>query len=172
MDGNLEKMGLREFLIDGIEDIYDAEQKFSKCFAALGMVAVNRELKEMLITYAEVTQKHSDRLKEICKQLECNPEDGNCVIVGCLTDKAADLIRRVETGTALRDVAIIFLLQTIEHYRIAAYGNLSALALEMQYPDISASLRQCLADEKETDRFLTRIAKEIINPAASNDFIP
>jgi len=170
MEGNLEKMGLREFLIDGLEEIYDAEEKFVKCFAALGMVAVNEELKNMLISHSEVTEKHCSRLKQICKQLQCDPGEGNCVIVGCLLDKAAVLIKRVETGSALRDVAIVFLIQTIEHYRIATYGNLASLALEMKYFDIHSLLRQCLADEQETDRFLTRIAKEIINPAANNDF--
>lgn len=44
MTDHMKRMDLKDFFIDSLEDIHDAEKKFMTCFAALGIAAVNEFL--------------------------------------------------------------------------------------------------------------------------------
>ena len=57
--------------------------------------------------------------------------------------------------------------QMVEHYEIAQYGTLIAWARELGREDCAAVLAENLAEEKETDERLTRIAEARVNRAAS-----
>lgn len=160
------RIGLEDFFLNGLEDVYDAERKFMKCFAALGIAAGHEVLKEILVLNMITTEKHLGHLEAILKRFNRDGTNGKCEIVGCLTEKAAGMIRNMETGTPLRDVALICLVQVIQHYKIASYGNLMSLAIEMNHNKVKVLIEECLNDEKKTDRYLTVIAREFINPSA------
>lgn len=159
-------MGLQDFFIDGLEEIYDAERKFTKCSAALGIAAVNEELKSLLTSHAVITEKHLGHLDAILTRLAHQAGAGNCALIGCLSDKASEMMRRTETGTALRDVAVLNLVQVIQHYKIATYGNLVTLAIETKHQKITTLLEECLNDEIQTKADLTEIGRRFIYPAA------
>jgi len=161
------RMGLEEFFLDGLEDVYDAERKFMKCFAALGIAAGHDVLKEILVHNVRVTEKHLGHLAAILERFNRDGTKGKCEIVGCLTEKASEMIKHMETGTPLRDVALICLVQIIQHYKIASYGNLLSLAIEMNHQKVKILIEECLQDEKKTDLYLTEIAVNFINPAAT-----
>lgn len=159
-------MGLQDFFIDGLEEIYDAERKFTKCAAALGIAAVSEELKTMLTSQVAITEKHLRHLEAILNRLAHAAGSGNCALIGCLSDQASEMMRRTETGTALRDVAVLNLVQVIQHYKIAAYRNLLALATEMKCQKITALLEECLNDEIRTKTGLLEIGRRFVYPAA------
>ena len=50
--------------------------------------------------------------------------------------------------------------QKVEHYEIAAYGTLLALARQLGYDDAIPLLEETLGEEKETDRKLTELAEQ------------
>lgn len=160
------RIGLEEFFLDGLEDVYDAEIKFMKCFAALGMASGNEVLKEVLVLNMKTTEKHLGHLSAILARFNRDGSQGKCEIVGCLTEKASAMIREMETGSPLRDVAVICLVQIIQHYKIASYGNLMSLATEMSHHKVKILIEECLQDEKHTDLYLTEIARNFINPSA------
>ncbi|WP_316751159.1 DUF892 family protein [Pedobacter gandavensis] len=158
--------GLEDFFLNGLEDIYHAERNFMKCFAALGIAAAHEALMEVLMVNMQTTEKHLGHLSAIMERFDRDGSHGKCEIVGCLTEKAAEMIRDLETGSPLRDVALICLIQIIQHYKIACYGNLMSLATELQHHKVKILLEECLLDEKRTDLYLTEIARNFINPAA------
>jgi ferritin-like metal-binding protein YciE len=80
-----------------------------------------------------------------------------------LTREAEALVSNTQEGSATRDVALIFASQKIEHYEIAAYGCLHQLALTLEMHEIANLLDATLAEEKETDKSLTAIAKTQVN---------
>lgn len=170
MTDSANKLKIKDFFIDGLEDIYDAEKKFMKCFAALGIAAVNEELQNALTAHNAVTEKHLTHLEGILKEFGRNADGGTCWIVSSLSDKASETIRRIETGTPLRDVAIVSLAQVIQHYKIACYGNLAPLAIAMKHWDPAALIEGYLNEEKETAGYLTVIARDFINPAAAEGY--
>ena len=49
--------------------------------------------------------------------------------------------------------------QKVEHYEIAAYGTLCAMAAELGYKDALPLLKASLEEEKATDEKLTMLAE-------------
>lgn len=168
MTDTMSRMGLHDFFIDGLEEIYDAEKRFMKCFAALGLAAVSKELQHALISHGAVTEKHLGHLEAILDRFHHQPGAGTCLLVENLTDKASGMIRRIETGTALRDVAIFCLVKVIQHYKIAIYSSLVSLSAEMKHSKVTVLLEECLSDEKDIEEYLTKIAGDFIGPAAKD----
>lgn len=160
------RIGLEDFFFNRLADIYDAERRFVKCFAALGIAAGHDMLKEILVLNIQTTEKHLGHLSAIMERFNRDETNGKCEIVGCLTEQASVMIRDLETGSPLRDVALICLVQVIQHYKIASYGSLLSLADELNHQKVRILIEECLLDEKTTDFYLTEVAREFINPAA------
>ena len=56
--------------------------------------------------------------------------------------------------------------QKVEHYEIASYGSLKAIAQDCGESDVASLLEQTLDEEKATDEKLTRLARTEINKKA------
>jgi ferritin-like metal-binding protein YciE len=69
---------------------------------------------------------------------------------------------------AVRDAALIAAAQRVEHYEMAGYGSVRTFAHQLGFDDVARTLQQTLDEEGETDKLLTHIAEENINPAASH----
>jgi ferritin-like metal-binding protein YciE len=161
-----ETSGLLDFFLERTLDLYYAEKRFIKCFVALSIAAFTDELRIALNTPSTEAEAHIDRLGQILKSLNKKLAKRDCEVVASLSHKADGLIRKNEPGTAIRDAAMIYAAQLIEHYKVASYEVLHAAAVELQLEQAAMLLEQCLAEEKQTSAYLTQIARNIINPAA------
>jgi len=169
MEEHLKETGLFNFFIECLQDLYCAEKKSVKCFAALSIASVTDELRNALIKQSEEAENHQERLKLIFMMLDHEPEKGKSDIIEILSEKAEAIVKTVETGTALRDAEIIYAVQLMIHYKIASYGSLASLMAEIGYPNAEILLDQSLSDEKNSDSYLTQIAMNFINPAAKKE---
>lgn len=163
------ELGLTDFFIQCLQDLYGAERKFIKCAAALSIAAYTEELQTALTAQSHEAETHIDRLEHVFKLLNSHPGEGKCKIIEILSEKSADIVKTVETGTALRDAAIIYAVQLIAHYKIASYGTLISLLEELEGDSAQVLLERCLAEEKNADSHLTQIAINVINPAAKRE---
>ncbi|MCX2479830.1 DUF892 family protein [Pedobacter sp. MC2016-15] len=171
MAGQLKEGGLFEFFTACLQDLYNAEKKFVKCAAALSIAAYTVELQTALLSQSQESEKHIERLEQVFKHLTLVPGEGKCKIIELLSDKSADIVKTVETGTALRDTAIIYAVQLIGHYKIACYGSLISLLEEIEEDNAQVLLERCLSDEKHADTQLTQLAILVINPAAKRESV-
>jgi ferritin-like metal-binding protein YciE len=57
--------------------------------------------------------------------------------------------------------------QKVEHYEIASYGTLSAIAKQLGYSDAIPLLQATLKEEKATDEKLTMLAEQAGNQRAA-----
>ena len=169
MVDKLKAQGLQDFFIQCLQDLYIAEKKLVNCAAALSMAAFTEELQRALTAQSEEAGLHAQRLDMVFDLMNQQPGEGKCHIIEILSDKAASIVKTVETGTALRDAAIIYAVQLIVHYKIASYGSLISLLAELDYPKAKMLLKECLAEEKAADAYLTKIAVDFINPAAQSE---
>lgn len=169
MAGHLKRGGLFNFFTACLQDLYNAERKFVKCAAALSIAAYTEELQTALLSQSHESETHIEKLELVFKLLAIPPVAGKCKVIELLSDKSADIVKTVETGTALRDAAIIYAVQQIEHYKIACYGSLISLLEEIEEDSAEVLLERCLAEEKHADAYLTRIAINVINPAAKRE---
>jgi ferritin-like metal-binding protein YciE len=169
MEVSAKQTGLFDFFTQCLQDLYGAEKKVVKCYAALSLASFTPELQSALSGQSEEANSHISRLELIFGLLEHKPGKCRCEIIELLSDKAASIVKTVETGTALRDAEIIYAVQLIAHYKIASYGSLVSLMGEIGYPDAEMLLAQCLTEEKNADSYLTQIALNFINPAAKKE---
>lgn len=85
-----------------------------------------------------------------------------------LVEESKELIDEIEKGPVL-DAGLIAACQKVEHYEIAGYGTLIAMAKHLDMQDAADLLAETLAEEKAADEKLTAIAEEGGNQAATMD---
>ncbi len=160
---------LHKFMIDGLKDIYWAENKLLKALPKMQKEATTVQLEKTLGEHLEITRDQIQRLDQIFDMLGEKATGKKCEGMQGLITEGEDVIDETEEGSVTRDVGIIVSAQKIEHYEIAAYGGLAQLARTMGHDDIAELLDQTLQEEKEADRLLTEIAENDINYEASTE---
>ena len=165
-EGNSE---LLKLFVDQIKDIYWAEKHLLKALPKMQKAATTAELQDAIETHTEQTQGHVDRLEDIFALLDQKPQAKKCDGMEGLVEEGESIIEETDEGTATRDVGIILSAQKVEHYEISSYGSLAPLARTLGRDNIAEILEETLAEEKETDELLTKIAESNINYAAATE---
>jgi ferritin-like metal-binding protein YciE len=127
------------------------------------------ELEDAFDLHIQQTEKQAKRLEKIFNILKKEPETKRCEALEGLSREADETFNETEPGSMTRDAALIITAQKIEHYEIAAYGGLVALAFTMDLQHIARLLEKTLFEEEETDHMLTQIAEGFINFEAEEE---
>jgi ferritin-like metal-binding protein YciE len=69
-------------------------------------------------------------------------------------------------GSPALDAGLLAAAQAVEHYEIARYGTLKTWATELGLKQAVKLLETTLAEEKNTDETLTKLAKSEVNQHA------
>ena len=157
---------LQDFFIHELSDIYSAEKQLAKALPRLSRAAENEDLSSAFDRHAEETRGQIERIDKIVDQLDIRLKRVKCQGMEGLVDEAREIIDTVPQG-ALRDAALIAGAQKAEHYEIASYGTLCALARQMGHQDAARLLDQTLQEEKATDQKLTELAEQGANQQAA-----
>ena len=160
---------LMELFIDGIKDIYWAENHLVKNLPKMQRSATSPELVTAIENHLVETEGHVERLLKIFDLLGEKPQAKKCDAMEGLTKEGEGIIESTEAGTATRDVGIILASQKVEHYEIATYGGLVQLATTLGLADVAAILAETLAEEKTADQLLTQVAEKNINFKAAEE---
>jgi ferritin-like metal-binding protein YciE len=151
---------LRSVFEDTLKDIYWAEKYLVKSLPKMAKAANADELKNAFEDHLEVTQEHVQRLEQVFEACDMKAQAKKCEAMEGLVTEGNEATSSFDPGPA-RDAALIIAGQKVEHYEIATYGSLAALASSLQLNDCIDLLNQTLNEEKEADETLTRIAKNI-----------
>lgn len=157
---------LHEFFVQQLQDIYWAERKLVKVLPKLTKAATSATLKQAFNDHLDQTVTHVTRLESIFNMLGEDAHPLKCPAMVGIVEEAEDIIDETDSGSAQRDVGLIFAAQKAEHYEISTYGGLSQLARTMGHAEVANLLEQTLAEEKVTDALLTRIAETEANVKA------
>ena len=160
---------LQKFFSDQLKDIYYAEQELVKALPELKSAATTEELEDAIEDHIQQTRRHVKRLEKIFHMIGQRPEGKRCEAMDGLIKECKTIIRDTEENTMTRDAALIIATQKIEHYEIATYGGLVALALTMGLGRAADILDKSLAEEMDTDQMLTDIAENYINVEAEHE---
>ncbi|TWR26239.1 ferritin-like domain-containing protein [Mucilaginibacter achroorhodeus] len=156
---------LKELFIDELKDIYWAEQHLVKALPKMMKNATSDELKNTIQEHLTQTENQVVRLEQVFESIGEKAKAVKCEAMEGLLKEADELMKETEKGTEVRDVAIISTAQKVEHYEIASYGTLCALAGTLGFTDAVELLQQTLEEEKQADQLLTQAAGAI-NEAA------
>jgi len=147
---------INDLFIHELSDIYSAEKQLTRALPRLAHAASDAELSGAFQDHAEETQGQVDRIVEL---LDIRLKRMKSVAMEGLIDEGRDMIDSIAKGP-LRDAALIGSAQKVEHYEMAAYGTLCALARHLGYRDAIPLLEETLSEEKQTDKKLTAIAEQ------------
>jgi ferritin-like metal-binding protein YciE len=111
--------------------------------------------------HLEQTKGHVQRLEQIFEALGESPKGKKCKGMEGLIEEGSEVLEEDYEGNIL-DAALIGAAQRVEHYEIAGYGTVRAMADSLGETEHVTLLTQTL-DEKETDEKLTKLAEGIDN---------
>jgi len=160
---------LMEFFINELKDLLWAERELAETLPDMAEAATSQELRNAFELHQAQTVTHITRLEQVFGILGLEPESRTCEAMSGILDEGDEIISITEEGTAQRDVGLIFAGQKAEHYEIASYGGMIALAKTLGYYEIAETFVLTLDEEKTADAKLTEIAESQANYDASTE---
>jgi ferritin-like metal-binding protein YciE len=155
---------LQELLLDELKDLYSAEKQIVKALPKLAKAASTTELHDALISHLEETKGQVDRLEKIGELVGKKLTGKTCVGMKGVLEEGSEVIDETEEGT-IRDAGLIAASQRVEHYEMAGYGSARDFANTLGLSEVAALLEETLEEEKEADRKLTSISKQVNSTA-------
>lgn len=159
---------VQDLFVQELRDIYHAERQITKALPRMAKAASSPELKQAFELHLEQTRGQIERLDQVFEQLDLPKRAKKCEAMEGLLEEARSTMEEIEDEGVL-DVGMIVGAQKVEHYEIAGYGSLVALARQLGHEDVASLLAETLNEEKETDQKLNQIALSLVNPQAGED---
>ena len=132
----------------------------------MAKAAKNEKLKSGFLQHLEETKGHVQRLESAFKLLGEPVKAKTCKAMQGLVEEGAEAIEEND-ASLVRDAQLIGAAQRVEHYEIAAYGTVKALALVLDRGDVADLLDATLKEEGATDKKLTAVSSEVNRLALS-----
>jgi ferritin-like metal-binding protein YciE len=155
----------RELLIDELRDIYNAENQLVKALPKMAKAAKSPNLRQAFELHLGETKGQVERLDRVFEQLDTRSSGKRCEAMQGLIEEAKEMIEEIKTPEVL-DCALIVGAQKVEHYEIASYGSVCALADALGEKDVKQLLEETLNEEKAADQKLNKLAISEINKSA------
>ncbi|MFS2225840.1 ferritin-like domain-containing protein [Pantoea sp. B65] len=151
---------LEDLFNHDLSDIYSAEKQIKRALPKLARAASDEQLVAAFRQHLEETEGQIERLDQLAESTEgVRIQRMKCHALEGLAEEAQEIIESVAAGP-VRDAGLIGAAQKVEHYEIATYGTLHAMALKLGYQQAAQLLADTLAEEKATDKKLTAIATQ------------
>ncbi len=155
-----------DLLKEEVQDLYSAEKQFHEALPKVAKAASNTKLRQALEKHVDVTAKQIERLEKIAEELGVKLNGKKCIGAEALIKEGEDLIKSGGDADVL-DAGIIGAAQRMEHYEIAGYGTLAALAKRVGNKKAAELAAKTLEEERHADEQLTQIAERSVNEAAA-----
>ncbi|HCX00213.1 MULTISPECIES: YciE/YciF ferroxidase family protein [Pantoea] len=151
---------LVDLFIHDLSDVYSAEKQITRALPKMARAASDESLKAAFEAHLEETRGQIERLDQIVEKTEeLRIRRMKCHALEGLVEEAQEIIDSVEAGP-VRDAGLIGAAQKVEHYEIATYGTLAAMAKRLGFDEAAKLLAETLQEEKATDEKLNMIAEK------------
>ena len=155
----------KDMYIAELQEMVSMEGQLADELPRMAEVASHRSLKHVLTHYREETQIRRQRLESILQKHGANPRAHTDQAMQALVNET-EMMLGMLNGNQLRDAGLIASAQKLEHYEIAAYGTVAALAGQLDLRHDQQILHESLEEKKQADVRLTKLAKGEVNPQA------
>ena len=155
--------GLQELLIEQMQDLLHAEGQLVKALPKMAKAAHDPKLKQAFQKHLDETKGQAERLKQAFEVLGVRAKAKPCKAMQGLVEEGSEVIEEgKDREEPIADLALIAAAQKVEHYEIAGYGTLRAIAEQLGNKKVAKLLAQTLAEEEKTDKILTDISPSLI----------
>ncbi len=159
---------LAELFVDELKDIFNAENQLIKALPKLAKKAASPTLKKAFTDHLKQTEGHVKRLEKIGQALGEKLTGKKCAAMEGLVEEGSEILEE-DGQSAVIDAALIGAAQRVEHYEMAAYGTVRAMAETLGHDDAVELLQETLDEEGAADKLLTQIATEEVLSAAQSE---
>lgn len=155
----------QELIAHKLHHIEDAETEASAALRQLMNEAQDDELKQLLQQRMHQGEALLNGVRQARQRIGGQtPDEPNRAALG-LIEEGQTVLRMVE-GQELKQAVMIGAVQSLEHYCIAVWGTVKALARQMGDQQLVELMERALEDGKALDRQLTELAESRVNPEA------
>ena len=155
-----------DLFVEQLQDLYDAEQRLVKALPKMADASHSASLKSAFQEHYRQTQGHVSRLEQVFKMLGKSAQSKTCEAMKGLVAEGEEVLS-AKGDPDVKDAALIAAAQRVEHYEIAGYGTARTFAQRLGRQDAARLLQQTLDEEGATDKKLTALAEQSINPKAA-----
>lgn len=159
---------LTDLLFLEIQDLYDAEQQITQAMPQMIDMISSPQLKADFEKHLDETRGQIERLEEIARELDIDPQGKSCIGMEGIIEEGVELMQENEPSEVL-DAALLAAAQKVEHYEIAGYGSACTYAKMLGHDKVLKHLLEILEEEKATDLKLSHLAKTKENFEAINN---
>jgi len=154
-----------KLMVEQLRDAYSAEKQALRAMPRMMKKATAQSVKDALQMHVDQTEGQVERLEKALDMLGARPGRKVCEGMRGIIEEAQGELEDHDKGP-LMDTLIIAGQQRVEHYEIAAYGTMVAVAKACGQKELADLLAETLAEEKQTDEKLSQLAESEVNPAA------
>lgn len=163
---------LHDLYVEQLKDLYSAESQIIDALPTMIDRATHPELKNAFTTHLDQSKRQRDRVEQVLDGLDEKTGGHKCHAMSGIIKEATEFMKKTDNLIAkdapnpVVDAGLIANAQRVEHYEIAGYGTVAYFAEVLGRPQDKALLAQTLQEEEQTDRLLTEIARQAVNPEA------
>ncbi len=158
---------LMELFVNGLKDMYWAENHLIKSLPKMRSASSSKELQTAIEDHLEVTKGHVSRLEQIFEMIGQRPLARKCDAMEGLTLEGEGVIEDTMDGSPSRELGISLACQKVEHYEMAAYMGLAKLATSLGYPEVAELLSETLKEEEDSAELLSEMSNELTDQGLS-----
>jgi ferritin-like metal-binding protein YciE len=158
-------MALNEVLLDELRDLYSAENQLVKALPKLAKGAKDKQLKQLFSDHLEETKGQVERLKQVFAQLEKKPTGQHCNGMEGLIEEGKEALEKDAEGPSF-DLGLTGGALRVEHYEIAGYEAVIAIAKTLGMSDVAALLKLNLDEELAAAKKVTAASQPLLKAAA------
>ena len=161
---NKRKM-LSDLFHDTLKDVYFAEKKILASLPRMAKAANSEDLKAAFEKHRGELEGQIARLEQVFGEIDAKPQAKTCDAIMGILDEGKEIMEDYKDSPAL-DAGLLAAAQAVEHYEISRYGTLKTWARELGHDGAAKLLDATLAEEKNTDAALSKLASSVINAEA------
>jgi ferritin-like metal-binding protein YciE len=149
---------LHDLFVHELQAMYDAERQIIQALPLVIDAVNSTALKTALKDHLQETEEQARRLEDILQELGKNTTQVICKPMEILLKEAEKIIQS-DYEQEVKEAALINCAQHVEHFEIASYGTLKALAKKFKYDEFLALLEESSEEEGNADKKLTKVAE-------------
>lgn len=158
---------LNDAMLDGLKDLYSAETQLIKILPLVHKKASCKKLQALISAHIKETEGQIVRLKEIEAIVDVKLMGKTCFAMQGLGEECKEVLANESDNSALIDVMLAGIATRIEHYEIAAYESVVAIARETDNDDVAELLAETLAEEMAANDVLVSHSRGELLPKAN-----
>jgi ferritin-like metal-binding protein YciE len=151
---------LRDLYSEQLRDLYSAELQLIRALPEMAKAASSEDLKAAFEEHLNKTRDHARRIETIFEQMGGTAKGKECRAMEGLVNEGGQVMEE-DMADVIKDAALIAAAQRVEHYEIAGYGCVHAYANRLGDDCAADLLSRTLAEEKQADVLLNRIAEQL-----------